>query len=372
MIVRNNLGKYGHMLLAIAAGLTLLATTQVFVEAGRPGALRAQAPEGVTAYLPFVAAAPDAAGKSGRQVNMPYFAGNIDYAQTAVFWFGQVTSTINYTDVRVGYNPTELYVATSTIDRRLWYNPSPSSGSLTAWDSVSLYLNRDGTVGTTPTVNSYRFDAQLNGSGAFNANYQAAYRGNGTNWVKVSIPFTTTAGWRGNALNDNGDDKGWAMSYHLPFTSLGLTGRPAARTNWGLAIAVHDRDDSTGTAIADTVWPESFAANNPSTWGHASFGLWSYTPPAATPRAIVTIRHKLNGATVTDGNVGGYTVCGGGYDYWTQWGQTTWAQYNSSLTDFNIQNESDISDYPCFAKYYVTFPLDAIPAGKVVISATLT
>jgi len=26
----------------------------------------------------------------------------------------------------------------------------------------------------------------------------------------------------------------------------------------------------------------------------------------------------------------------------------------------NVQNQSDISDWPCFSKYYVTFPLDAV------------
>lgn len=31
-----------------------------------------------------------------------------------------------------------------------------------------------------------------------------------------------------------------------------------------------------------------------------------------------------------------------------------------------------MADWPCFAKYYVTFPLDGIPSGKVIISATLT
>jgi hypothetical protein len=31
-----------------------------------------------------------------------------------------------------------------------------------------------------------------------------------------------------------------------------------------------------------------------------------------------------------------------------------------------------VSDWPCFSKYYVTFPLDQIPSGKVIVSATLT
>jgi hypothetical protein len=32
----------------------------------------------------------------------------------------------------------------------------------------------------------------------------------------------------------------------------------------------------------------------------------------------------------------------------------------------------DVADWPCFSKYYVTFPLDSLPAGQVIHSATLT
>ena len=31
-----------------------------------------------------------------------------------------------------------------------------------------------------------------------------------------------------------------------------------------------------------------------------------------------------------------------------------------------------IADWPCFAKYFIKFPLGTVPAGKVIISATLT
>ena len=70
--------------------------------------------------------------------------------------------------------------------------------------------------------------------------------------------------------------------------------------------------------------------------------------------------------------MGGYTTCGGNTDYWTEWGTTTWATYNSERSDFNVQNQSDISDWPCFARYYITFPLTTVPATKVIRSATLT
>jgi hypothetical protein len=55
-----------------------------------------------------------------------------------------------------------------------------------------------------------------------------------------------------------------------------------------------------------------------------------------------------------------------------QWGGTNEAFYNSARGRFNVQNQEDISDWPCFSKYYVTFPLTGVPARKVIISSTLT
>jgi hypothetical protein len=78
----------------------------------------------------------------------------------------------------------------------------------------------------------------------------------------------------------------------------------------------------------------------------------------------------LNGASVPDAHVGGDTICGAPFDpnYFDGWGDANY----SGTAHINIQNQADVADWPCFSKYYVTFPLDAIPAGKVVISATLT
>ena len=50
----------------------------------------------------------------------------------AVFWFGRVTPTENYADVRVGYTSQELVLNVATFDRRLWYDDAPSPGDLTA------------------------------------------------------------------------------------------------------------------------------------------------------------------------------------------------------------------------------------------------
>lgn len=39
---------------------------------------------------------------------------------------------------------------------------------------------------------------------------------------------------------------------------------------------------------------------------------------------------------------------------------------------FNVQNVEAISEWPCFSKAFVTFPLTSVPSDKTVISATLT
>jgi hypothetical protein len=53
---------------------------------------------------------------------------------------------------------------------------------------------------------------------------------------------------------------------------------------------------------------------------------------------------------------------------WTEWGNANYAGY----TQFNIQNQWDIADFMCFSRYYVTFPLTSVPAGKSIVSARVT
>lgn len=317
-------------------------------------------------YLPLILGQSQTLpASSARRVNAPHFA-SVIFSQTAIFWFGRITQTENYADVRVGYTNSELYVNVTAFDKRLWYDTTPSASDFESWDAVTLYLNTTGNSGSTPSTSAYRFKAQLNWWES-RTNYQASYRGNGSGWTTTAIPFTTSTGWRGNAPNDNSDDRGWVVTFQIPFSSLGVASPPASQSIWGMALALHDRDDATGTPITDKVWPENSTSLVPSTWGQVVFGLPTYTPPT-TPVGTVTIRQGLNGTAVSDAAVGGGATCGDGLDYWTQWGQANYA----GNPDFNIQNQSDVADWPCFSKYYVTFPLNAIPAGKKVVSATLT
>ena len=304
---------------------------------------------------------------SCRRVNAPYFDGEVRFTETAIFWFGQVNPTANYADVRVGYNDEELHLHLAAFDRWLWYDTTPSPDDLTAWDAATLYLDLDGNVGSVPDANAYRFVAQLNWWEPRD-NWQAAYWDDGSDWVAATIPFTATTGWRGNAPNDAADDRGWVVTFRIPFVSLGLEGPPSQGTVWGLAVILHDRDDDAGTPIPDKTWPEAMEPAEPATWGQLAFGIPSYDPSPATPGESVTIRHNLDGMTVLDAAVGGHTVCGDGLDFWTEWGEANYA----GEEQFNVQNQADVADWPCFSKYYVTLPLDAIPPGKVVMSATLT
>jgi hypothetical protein len=100
-------------------------------------------------------------------------------------------------------------------------------------------------------------------------------------------------------------------------------------------------------------------------------GEFTYAvPQAAVAGGEVTVQHGLNEAVVTDAHVGGGALCGtehAGHYF------STWGDYNRAGDgQINIQNQWDVSDFPCFSKYYVTFPLDSLPPDKMIISATLT
>ncbi len=263
-----------------------------------------------------------------RRVNAPYFAAAVRYSEMAVFWFGKVTPTENYADVRVGYDSQQLVLNVASFDRRLWYDTTPSPGDLNAWDAATLYLSLDGGAGAALGPKAYRLVGQLNWWEEPRTQWQTAFRYDGTAWASVNLPSTTSSGWRGDAPNSDEDDRGWNLSFIVPFSSLGLPSPPAPGTVWRMAVVLHDRDDAAGTPIPDKTWPENVAADRPATWGQLSFGQPTYEPPAATAEGSVTIRHRLNGSAVPDAAVGGAAVCGAGTDFWTQWGETNEAFYS--------------------------------------------
>jgi len=305
-----------------------------------------------------------------RRVNAPHFDEQVPFSEMATLWFGQVNNTDNYADVRVGYNDEYLRVNITAFDRYLWYDTTPGS-DLDEWDAATLYLDLEEDGGGAPATDDYRLVAQINWW-EVRSNYQKAFRGDGNHWMVASTAFTTTSGWRGTNLNRNGsdnDDRGWTLNFYIPFASLGLPGPPADGDCWGMALAMHDRDDAVASSpIADKTWPEDAQDAQPDTWGQLVFNPPAYQRPPAFASGTAIIRHKLNGAIVTDAAVGGHTDCGNGLDFWNEWGDANYA----GGSPVNIQNQSDVADWPCFSKYYVTFPLNALPPGKVIISATLT
>lgn len=305
-----------------------------------------------------------------RRVNAPFFPGDVAFEQMGIFWFGHLSAASNYADVRVGYNESGVTVYVAVFDRHLWYDESPTPETLTDWDAVTLLIDTDPDPAAL-SGGSYRFVAQLANQGE--ARYRAAYGGGGGGWQDAPIRFATLPGWRGESLNHNRlPDRGWAMTFTIPFASLGLAEAPAPGSEWRLGLQLHDRDGLDEAPQPVQVWPEGLQPDLPTTWGRLGFGLPGYVPPPAIQSGAIQIRRPTQDhPSVPDANVGGVTAnqCpGDDLHIWHEWADRNYG----NAPDFNIQNQSDIADWPCFARYYVTFPLDDVPAGQVILSATLT
>ncbi len=302
------------------------------------------------------------------RINVPLFTGAIPFEQTAIAWFGRVSPTQNYADIRVGANRSELYVYLAIFDRALWYDESLTPQTLTQWDAVTLLLDTSG--GNALSSASWRFVAQLYGEPS--AERRAVYRGSSSGWQAVGVPFQAVPGWRGNALNDDGDsDRGWAMGFTIPFSSLDLASPPTEGGTWRMAVILHDRDSLAGPPLADQSWPPSASLSSPACWGFLNYGIPIFRAIGAPTGSLTVRRPTQTSPLVPDADVGGTIAnqCPGDeYHIWNEWGNRN----DGHAPDFNIQNQSDVADWPCFAKYYVTFPLDGIPRGKVILTATLT
>jgi hypothetical protein len=295
------------------------------------------------------------------RVNVPFFEQNLTNSRGAIFWFGRVTSQENYADVRVGYTEDALHLRLNVFDRYVWQDRSSAPESITNGDSASLYLSLNGST-------AFRFDAQVT---AYQSQpvYQSAYTNNGAGWQAASISFIATSSWRGNAPNDDQEDRGWWLHYEIPFGSLGLPGAPSQGSLWKMAIRLFDRDDAAGSPRPVQAWPSRSMTDHPDGWGDLAFGLPIYTAPAdAVPAGTLTVRHKQDGVAVKDAMVGGGTVCGDGLHFWNEWGDASYA----GRTQVNVQNQIDVADWPCFSKLYLTFPIGSLPPGKVILSAELT
>ena len=191
------------------------------------------------------------------RVNVPYLPNNVSPSRCAVLWFGEVDNQRNHVNVRVGYDDEKIVFHLHIFDRYLWYDTTPSPSDLTDWDTVKIFLDVGGDGGTLDS-DCYSLEAQLNHWQERDA-YQAAYQGDGSNWVTAALDFTSATVWRGNNLNQGTDSRGWAASLEVPFSGLGLSSSPASGTQWRLGLKVFDRDGSTG-AVSEQQWPESMQA----------------------------------------------------------------------------------------------------------------
>ena len=359
MFAKHSIHAFGRRVwtLAFAGGVTVAAAVFVALQGCSSSSL-----------VPEAVPRPRCDADSLPRINAPRFAGEIPFGQTAIAWFGRVSPSQNYADIRVGYNANELYVYIAVFDRHLWYDENPTPDTLTQWDAVTLLIDTSGQDRLSKS--SWRFVAQLSGDPS--EAHRAVYRGSPTGWQAVQVPVRTVPGWRGNALNNDDDtDRGWAMGFTIPFSSLEVGGAPPEGTVWRMAVLLHDRDDPRTPPTTYQSWPPGASQNSAVCWGFLHFGLPNYRA-TANPNGYTLIRRpQENSPLVPDADVGGTTSnqCPGDeYHIWNEWGNRNYGR----APDFNIQNQSDVADWPCFSKYYVTFPLDSIPLGKSIVSARLT
>ncbi len=312
-----------------------------------------------------------ASATSGRRVIVRPASGSVaaSWGTASLFWFGQATPSNNYVDVRIAYDSQALYVWATVVDYYLWYDPNGTTDPRT-YDAFAIYLDTGGDKASSPQaddvffVSGFRFYPP--GS---DPRWQRQGRGNNGVWDETWLPspaWTDSTGSRfyTSGPNNNSDlDAGWTTTLTIPWATLGLTGPPPSGTTWGIGAALDDRDDQPPAgAVPPEVWPETFVASSPATWATLAFDPPAYQPAPAVVRGTTQIRRGLNG-TVADAYVGGGGSCSGGI-----YGGGDTAH---PTDDLFVQNEADVSDFPCFSRSYLQFDLSAIPPGKVIISATL-
>lgn len=313
-----------------------------------------------------------------RRVNIPYFSGQVTWAQSAIFWFGvneQGLPGKNYADVRVAYTATALEIRVTVVDYYLWYveNATPAD-DLTVYDAAAIYLDTNNDRSGAPQSDDYMF---LIGArhGEDLTNYTRQARGSGSQWDKNWSPYPAWAAesamqWNCNPgpnSNDCGIDYGWTAIFSIPWQTLGLSSAPIQGSLWSLGVQMFDRDDRPPAGqVAPEGWPETFDPASPASWGKLHFGEASYTPELAQQEGVTTIRAaSTDDDTVEDAWMGGGGVCAGGHMGGSE------ANHGND-TNLFVGSETAPTHFPCYNKSFLRFSLDTIPPGKEIISATLT
>lgn len=330
---------------------------------------------------PVIAAPPSQAVAQAarpRRVDIPYFSGTVIEGQSAIFWFGQNETYQhipgqNYVDVRMAYTSAGLYIRATVIDYYLWYKANAqTSDDLTKYDALAIYVDTGHDRASTPKNDDYYFLVGLHGDWGFETpEYRRQARGNGTGWnTGWNGGWSDYASWQWSDVgpNDNSGniDFGWVGGGIIPWSALGLAGPPAEGTVWGLGVLLYDQDQSASSPVLRENWPETFQADQPSTWGELHFGLANYTPRPAVGRNNTFIR----AATPEDNTVEDAWMGGGG---WCNSGQNGHTEENHGNDQaLFIGSEIQPTHFPCYNKSYLRFALNSLPPNKVIISATLT
>lgn len=313
-----------------------------------------------------------------RRVNMPYYTDEIDWGVSGIFWFGineQGYPSRNYLDARLAYTPDALYIRTTIVDYYLWYKVDPTpTDDLTQYDSVAIYLDVNHDRSSQPQTDDYNFFV---GSRYWPNENTPAYhrqaRGTGTGWdLSWNGDWSeyTYMQWYCNPgpnSNDCGIDFGWSTTFSIPWETVGLQGPPPEETLWGLGVTLYDRDNEPPEgSLPSQSWPETFASDNPSTWGEIHYGYADYSPPQAVIEGTTLIRASSpEDNTVEDAFVGGGGTCSGGHEGGSD------INYGADTSIFTASDTAP-THLPCFNKSFLRFSLDDIPPGKEIISATLT
>ena len=316
---------------------------------------------------------------SPRRANIPYFASQVAWEQSGILWFGvndsyQLIPGRNYADVRMAYTADALTVSVLVVDYYLWFNTNPQPNSdLTQHDAVALYLDTNLDRASSPKTDDYYF---LEGLHTYPTENAPAYRrqaqGTGTGWNAAwNGSWTDQVGWQWSDTGPNNNagniDFGWAATFTIPWTTLGRSGPPPEGTLWGMGVVLYDRDNNPPAGyVAPEYWPGTFVANNPGTWGELHFGNARYQSPHAVPGGTTVIR----AATPLDNTVEDAWMGGGG---WCSGGHEGGSEVNhGNDQDLFVGSEIQPTHFPCYNKSYLRFALNSLPAGKVIISATLT
>jgi len=293
----------------------------------------------------------------------------VDWSVAPIFWFGRATEHDNYVDVRVAYDSQNLYLNAAIVDYCLWFDPAGASDP--RWyDAIALYLSASGGAIASPIdylfVSGYRNTWPPGNDPRWHRQARRAESGWDYHWLPAAgWSDSVGARWYDSGPNNNADrDAGWATTLTIPWANLGMSGPPPSGSTMRMALKLYDRDDPGVDTVPTECWPPSMDEDAHDTWGVLALDPPAYRAAATTATGKTVIRRGFNGAVVKDSYAGGGGLCAGGI-----FGDGD--KPHPTDEHLFVQNQSDIADFPCFSKSYLSFDLSAIPAGKRIVSARL-